>query len=77
MFHWTDSAKPLEINVRLNDHEYSGNFRIDGIGELYIRLKNSHEGENSIINVSISEEQNSFVIVFSDCSLAPPYKIEN
>ena len=56
MFHWTDNSKPLEVNVRLNDHEYSGSFRIDEIGELYVRLKNSLEGENSILNISISEE---------------------
>ena len=63
--------------MRLNDHEYSGNFKIDEIGELYIRLKNSLEGENSILNISISEEQNSFFIVFSDLSHAPPYRLEN
>jgi hypothetical protein len=77
VFHWTDKSKSLEVNVTLNDHEYSGNFRIDGIGELYIRLKNSREGDSSILNVSISEEQNSFFIVISDVSDAPPYRIEN
>jgi hypothetical protein len=30
-----------------------------------------------IFNVSISEETNSFYIVFSDVSISPPYRIEN
>lgn len=30
-----------------------------------------------ILNISISEETNSFYIVFSDVSFAPPYRLEN
>lgn len=77
MFHWTDAQKPLEICVKVDDHEFSGNMRLDNIGEVNLRLKNSHHAENIILNVSISEETNSFYIVFSDVSFAPPYRIEN
>lgn len=51
--------------------------RIDGIGEINLRLKNNQGKDNIILNVSISEETNSFYIVFSDVSYAPPYRIEN
>jgi hypothetical protein len=51
--------------------------RLDNIGELNLRLKNTHRDENMILNVSISEETNSFYIVFSDVSFAPPYRFEN
>ena len=51
--------------------------RIDGIGEINLRLKNTQGKDNIILNVSISEETNSFYIVFSDVSYAPPYRIEN
>ena len=77
MFHWTDADKPLEICVTLNDHEYSGNLRIDSIGEFNLRLKNQYEQDSTILNVSISEETNSFYIVFTDVSYAPPYRLEN
>lgn len=43
VFHWTDAEKPLEICVTLNDHEYSGNLKIDNIGEFSLRLKNTYE----------------------------------
>ena len=39
VFHWTDSLRPQEINVKFEEHEYSGNIRIDGIGEINIRLR--------------------------------------
>ena len=77
MFHWTDGASPLEISVKLDEHEYSGNLRIDGIGEYNLRLKNTQERDSTILNVSISEEANSFYIVFTDVSYAPPYRLEN
>jgi len=77
VFHWTDSTKLLEICVKIDDHEFSGNMRIDGIGEINLRLKNTQGKDNIILNVSISEETNSFYIVFSDVSYAPPYRIEN
>ena len=37
----------------------------------------NYKNENMILNVSISEETNSFYIVFSDLSYSPPYRIEN
>ena len=77
VFHWTDAQKPLEICVKLDDHEFSGNLRIDGIGDFNLRLKNRYERDNTILNVSISEENNSFYIVFTDVSYAPPYRVEN
>lgn len=52
-FHWTDYERPQEINVRLEDHEYSGNIRIDGIGEIVLRLRGSFENDAIILNVSI------------------------
>jgi len=76
-FHWTDASKPLEISVKLDDHEYSGSLRIDGIGDINLRLKNTQERDSTILNVSISEETNSLYIVFTDVSYAPPYRIEN
>lgn len=51
--------------------------RLDNIGEVNLRLKNTHMSDNMILNVSISEETNSFYIVFSDVSFAPPYRLEN
>ena len=63
--------------MKLDEHEYSGNLRIDGIGEYNLRLKNTQERDSTILNVSISEEQNSFYIVFTDVSFAPPYRLEN
>lgn len=63
--------------MKVDEHEFSGNMRLDNIGELNLRLKNTHRDENMILNVSISEETNSFYIVFSDVSFAPPYRLEN
>ena len=77
MFHWTDASKPLEICLKVDDHEFSGNMRLDNIGEVNLRLKSSIKNDNFILNVSISEETNSFYIVFSDVSYAPPYRLEN
>ena len=77
MFHWTDASKPLEICLKVDDHEFSGNMRLDNIGEVNLRLKRSIKNDNFILNVSISEETNSFYIVFSDVSYAPPYRLEN
>jgi len=57
--------------------DFSGSMRLDNIGEVDLRLKNTFKSENMILNVSISEETNSFYIVFSDVSIAPPYRIEN
>jgi len=73
VFHWSDADKPLEVCVTLNDHEYSGELRIDSIGEFCMRLKNKYEQDSTILNVSISEETNSFYIAFTDVSYAPPY----
>ena len=77
IFHWTDASKPLQIAVRLDGHEFSGNLRVDGIGEVNLRLKSLQDRESTILNVSISEEANSFFIAFTDVSFAPPYRIEN
>jgi hypothetical protein len=77
VFHWTDASKPLEICIKVDDHEFSGNMRLDNIGEVNLRLKSSIKNDNFILNVSISEETNSFYIVFSDVSYAPPYRLEN
>ena len=63
--------------MRLDDHEYSGSLRIDGIGEVNLRLKSTQERDNTILNISISEEDNSFFLVLSDVSYAPPYRLEN
>ena len=76
-FHWTDGMKPQEINVKFDDHEYSGNIRIDGIGEINLRLRGSYDNDSIILNVSITEERNSLYIIFNDVSFAPPYRIEN
>jgi len=77
VFHWTDADRPLEVCLTLKDHEFSGNLRIDNIGEFNVRLKNVHEQDSTILNVSISEENNSFYVVFTDVSFAPPYRLEN
>ena len=77
VFHWTDAEKRLEVCVTLEEHEYSGNLRIDGIGEFNLRLKSIQEQDSTILNVSISEESNSLIIVFTDISYAPPYRLEN
>jgi hypothetical protein len=64
--------------VKLEEYEYSGNFKIDTIGELNIRLRSSFDRECMILNTSISEEStNTLYIVFSDVSYNPPYRIEN
>ena len=76
-FHWTDGQKPLEINVKVDQHEYSGNVRIDGIGEINLRLRGIYDNDSIILNVSITEERNSLFIIFNDASYAPPYRIEN
>lgn len=39
VFHWTDAQKPLEICVKVDEHEYSGNCKLDNIGEINLRLK--------------------------------------
>lgn len=77
VFHWTDGKKENFVSIKLEDYEYSGNFKIDGIGEFNIRLKSSFDSECLILNVSINEENNAFFIVISDVSYAPPYRIEN
>lgn len=77
VFHWTDSQKKFEVSLRLEGYEYSGNFKIDSIGEINLRLRSSIDHECMILNVSINEENNSFYIVVSDVSYAPPYRIEN
>jgi len=77
VFHWTDSKQEKTVNFRLEDFEFSGQFNIDTIGETTIRLRSSLDNENMIINVSINEENNSYFIIFSDISYAPPYRIEN
>lgn len=76
-FHWTDSAKPHAINVKFEDHEYSGNIRIDGIGEMTLRLRGTFDNESAILNVSITEQGRTFTVHFTDVSYAPPYRIEN
>jgi SHR-binding domain of vacuolar-sorting associated protein 13 len=77
IFHWTDSMKRFEVSVRLEGYEFSGNFKIDSIGEMNLRLRSTLDHDNLILNVSINEENNSFYIVVSDVSYAPPYRIEN
>jgi hypothetical protein len=77
VFHWTDSLKKFEVSLKLEGYEYSGNFKIDSIGEVNLRLRSSIDYECMILNVSINEENNSFFIVVSDVSYAPPYRIEN
>jgi len=56
VFHWTDGTKPLELSVKLDEHEYSGSMKIDGIGEFNLRLKSTQERDSTILNCSISEE---------------------
>ena len=77
MFHWTDSKKKYFVSIKLEDYEYSGEFQIDSIGEFSLRLKSSFDNECMILNVSINEENNTFFILISDMSYAPPYRIEN
>lgn len=62
----------------MEDFEYSGNFKIDSIGDINLRLKSSFDKECMILNASISEEStNTLYIVFSDVSYSPPYRVEN
>ena len=78
MFHWTDATKQQQISVKMAGHEFSGNIDIDKIGEWNLRLKSTYGfQDNLILNVSISEETNSFYIIFTDVSHAPPYRLEN
>ena len=77
IFHWTDSSKATKVSIKLEGYEYCGNFQIDSIGELVIRLRSSSDNETLILNVSINEENNCFQIIVSDISFAPPYRIEN
>ena len=77
IFHWTDSSKKFEVSVRLEGFEYSGNFNINTIGEVNLRLRSALDNECMIMNISINEESNTFYIVLSDMSYAPPYRVEN
>ena len=77
IFHWTDKTKEHEVSVKLENYEYSGNFKIDSIGDITLRLRSFQETECFILNISINEDNNSFFIVLSDVSYAPPYRIEN
>ena len=77
VFHWTDSTKPLFINIKVENHELSGNIKIGGIGEIIVRLRGQYESESMILNISIQEERNTLFIIFNDVSYAPPYRIEN
>ena len=63
--------------MKLEGFEFSGNFKIDNIGEMSMRMRSSIDNECLILNVSINEENNSFFIVVSDMSFMPPYRIEN
>jgi hypothetical protein len=67
----------MHVCVRLEDYEYSGYFKIDCIGEINLRLKSTFDRDCLILNISIIEENNSFYIIASDVSYAPPYRIEN
>lgn len=60
IFHWTDCLKQQEVSLKLEGYEYSGNFKIDVIGEVVIRLKSSFMRENMIISISINEENNCY-----------------
>jgi hypothetical protein len=42
------------VNVKFEDHEYSGNIKIDGIGDMVIRLRGTFENESIILNISIT-----------------------
>jgi hypothetical protein len=77
VFHWTDSRKPQEINVKCQEHEFSGNIKIDGIGEMTLRLRGTYDNESIILSVAITEERNTLFIIFNDVSYMPPYRIEN
>ena len=78
IFHWTDSTHKFEVSLKLEGYEYSGNFKIDAIGELSLRLRSSYDNDSTLIlNLSINEDNNSFYILISDMSYAPPYRIEN
>ena len=78
IFHWTDCKKEqFEVSVRLEGYEYSGSFKIENIGETILRLRSRFDEEPLILNISINEENNSFYIVVSDMSYAPPYRVEN
>ena len=68
---------PRRVSVRFEEHEYSGNIRIDGIGEITLRLRGQYENQSIILSVSITEERNTLFIMFTDMSYAPPYRIEN
>lgn len=62
----------------MQSSEFSGCIDIDKIGEWNLRLKCTYGlQDNTILNVSISEETNSFYIVFTDVSYTPPYRLEN
>ena len=63
--------------MKLEDYEYSGDIKIDDIGEINIRLRSSIDRESIILNIEISEENGTLFIIFSDISYAPPYRIEN
>lgn len=77
VFHWTDSSMQHEINIKLEEYDYSGNIRIDGIGEINLRLRGQYENQSVILNVSITEERGTLFVIFNDVSYAPPYRIEN
>jgi hypothetical protein len=77
VFHWTDSANAQEVSIKLEGYEYSGNFKIDSIGETQIRLRSTYNRESMIVSVVINDDNNCYQILISDISHAPPYRIEN
>lgn len=77
VFHWTDSLKPQEVSLKLEGYEFSGNLKLDTIGELLIRLKSTTMAENVILSVQINEDNNCYQISICDSSFSPPYCIEN
>jgi hypothetical protein len=77
IFHWTDGSKPKELKIRCDEYSTSGGFKIDTIGETFIKLKNLADNSLMIIKVVILEIESTYVIEFSDGSYIPPYRIEN
>ena len=41
VFHWNDASKPHNICIKIEEYEFSGDIKIDDIGELNVRLRSS------------------------------------
>ncbi|CAN0338937.1 unnamed protein product, partial [Discosporangium mesarthrocarpum] len=80
-FHWSDrrpSRRRLRVRVSEYGWEWSGALVPGNLGEVTLRLRNSHTHQVVIVRVEVSLEGASFIVVFSGELLSfAPYRIDN